>query len=104
MEIVIFAKKRTKEDGKSFYSYLSTLTRKDGSTQTVLVKFRDECGHPKPEECPMNIKVDKANANIAKSEFTREDSGEIATSYTLWVTKWEKGSSWVDTSLDEFNI
>lgn len=104
MEIAIFAKKRTGKDGKTFFSYLSTLTRKDGTKQTVSVKFRDECGHPKPETCPVNIKIDKGNANITKSEFTREDNGEVAVSYTLWVSAWELGSSWVDNSLDEFDI
>ena len=104
MELAIFAKKRTKEDGKTFYSYLTTLPRKDGTKQTVSVKFRDECGHPKPETCPVNILVDKANANITKSEFTREDTGETAISYTLWVSAWELGSAWVDNSLDEFEV
>lgn len=104
MEISIFAKKRTAGDGKTFYSYLSTLTRKDGTTQTVSVKFRDECGHPKPEECPMNIVVEKSAANIAKSTFTREDTGEVATSYTMWVSAWAKGSEYVDTSMDEFEV
>lgn len=104
MEIAIFAKKRTTKDGKPFYSFLSTLTRKDGTAQTVTVKFRDECGSPKPEKCPMNIKVEKGNMNLASSTFTREDTGEPATSYKLWVSTWEPGSPWVDTSLDEFDI
>ena len=30
MELAIFAKKRTGKDGKGFYSYLSTLTKKTG--------------------------------------------------------------------------
>lgn len=104
MEIAIYAKKRTTKDGKLFYSYLSNLTRKDGTTQTVAVKFRDECGSPKPEECPMNIEVEKEHMNLATSVFTREDTGEPATSYKLWVSAWKPGSPWVDTSLDDFDI
>lgn len=102
MEITIFAKKRNTSDGKTFYSYLSALTRKDGTRQTVAVKFRDEAGNPKPENCPMNIKFGKESANMTTYEFTREDTGEIGTSYTLWVSKWEQGVPYVDHSLDDY--
>ena len=102
MEITIYAKKRTTTDGKSFFSYLSTLTRKDGTKQTVSVKFRDDCGSPKPEKCPMNIKFDKCDANMVTREFVREDNGEVGISYTLWVSKWEQDSPFVDHSLDDF--
>lgn len=102
MEITIYAKKRNTADGKTFYTYLSTLTRKDGTKQTVSVKFRDEAGKPKPELCPMNIKFDRVMANMATKEFTREDTGEIAVSYTLWVSAWELGAPFDDHSLDEF--
>lgn len=102
MEITVFAKKRTTSDGKPFYGYLSTLTRKDGRKQTVSVKFRDECGNPKPEKCPMNIKFSKTAANLSIREFVREDSGEVGESYTLWVSAWEQGTPYVDTSLDDF--
>lgn len=102
MEITIYAKRRTSNEGKTFYSYLSTLTRKDGTTQTVSVKFRDEAGNPKPENCPMNIKFDRGAANLATREFVREDTGEIGLSYTLWVSCWEQGTPFVDHSLDDF--
>ena len=102
MEITIYAKKRTTAEGKTFYSYLSTLTRKDGGKQTVSVKFRDDAGNPKPEHCPMNIKFEKGWANMSTSEFTREDTGEIGTSFTLWVSRWEQGTPFVDHSLDDY--
>lgn len=102
MEITIYAKKRTTTEGKTFYSYLSTLTRKDGTKQTVSVKFRDGAGNPKPENCPMNIKFDKGAANITSRVFTRKDNGEIGFSYTLWVFRWEQGAPFVDHSLDDF--
>lgn len=101
MEITIYAKKRTTSEGKSFYSYLSTLTRKDGTKQTVSVKFHDECGNPKPENCPMNIKFDKVKGNLSTKEFAR-DTGEVGKSYTLWVSAWEPGTPFVDHSLDDF--
>lgn len=104
MEIAIFAKRMTRKDGTPFFKYLSTLHRKDGTTQTVGVRFRDDCGHPKPENCPINIKVDKNDANMVRKDFVREDTGEVATSFTLWVSKWVEGSPYVDTSLDEYDV
>ena len=102
MNLAIFAKKRTTKEGKTFYSYLSTMTKKDGSDLTVTVKFRDECGSPKPENCPVNIIVDKEHANLSSRDFVREDTGETVKSYTLWVSAWEMGAPFVDHSLDDF--
>lgn len=101
MKITIFAKKRTTEQGKTFYNYLSTLTRKDGTTQTVQVKFRDEAGQPKPEKCPMNITFDKAAANIAAEEYDTQN-GERKISYKLWISEWKEGDKYIDHSLDDF--
>ena len=102
MEITIYAKKRKNSEGNSFFSYLTMLTRKDGTKQTVSVKFREKCGNPKPEQCPMNVKFDKGDANMSTSEFIREDTGEVGTSYTLWVSAWEPGAPFVDHSFDDF--
>lgn len=102
MEITIYAKKRTTKEGKSFYSYLSNLTRKDGTKLTVSVRFRDECGNPKPENCPMSIKFDKRDANLSTRKFVRFETGEVGTSNTLWVSSWEPGTPFVDHSLDDF--
>lgn len=104
MELTIFAKKRTTEEGKSFYSYLTTLIKKDGSTQTVSVRFREECGQPKGDKCPCNVIIEKADANISRKEFVREDTGEVAESLTLWVKAWTPGSEYVDTSLDDYDF
>jgi hypothetical protein len=103
MQLAIFAKKRKTKDGKSFYGYLSTMTRKStGEAQTISVKFRDECGQPNAADCPCNIIVDKKDCNMSTRTFVREDTGEAATSYTLWVNKWAKGPAYVDHSLDDF--
>lgn len=104
MELTIFAKKRTTEEGKSFYSYITTLTKKGGEKQTVGVRFREECGQPKGDACPCNIIVQKGNANLSTKSFIREDTGEAAESLTLWVKAWEKGSEYVDTSLDDYEF
>lgn len=102
MEITVFAKKRKTEDGRQFYSYLAKLLKKDGSALTVSVKFRDETGNPKPEKCPMNILVSKGDMNLSEQRYEREDTGESAISYTLWVSKWTQGAEYVDHSLDDF--
>lgn len=102
MEITIYAKKKQSREGKTFFTYLSTLTRKDGTQQTVQVKFRDEAGNPRPENCPLNIRFDKASANLSSRDYERDDTGETVRSYTLWITQWEEGSKFVDHSLDEF--
>lgn len=100
MEITIYAKKRHSSEGKTFYNYLSTLTRKDGSKQAVTVKFRDDCGNPKPENCPMNIRFERCDANLSSRAFVRD--GDSGISYTLWVSKWEQTGEFIDHSLDEF--
>lgn len=102
MKITVYAKKRTTEEGKTFYSYLSTLTRKDGTPQVVTVKFRDECGSPRADKCPMNIDVPKSCANLSQKRYERKD-GTVGTSYTLWVSAWDEGEAYVDHSLDEFD-
>lgn len=105
MKLTVYAKRRTSHEGKVFYNYLSKLTKKDGSKISVAVKFRDECGQPKPELCPCNIVVEKKDANLSEREYTTTTSDGIeikGIGYTLWITKWKEGEKYVDTSLDEF--
>lgn len=106
MEISLFAKKRTTKEGKTFYQYLTTLTKKDGTTQTVRVAFRDIEGNamPKPESCPRNIRFDKEHGNLATTRYTDNETGEIKERKTLWITAWEDGAPYVDTSLDEYDM
>ncbi len=105
MKVTIFAKKRTMEkDGKVkiFYNFLTTMRRKDGEDITATVKFRDECGEPKPETCPINIEFDKKNANLAPRKYVNEE-GEEKTAWTLWLSAWKNSDDvYVDHSLDDF--
>ena len=98
----IFAKKRTTKEGKTFYSFLTTMKKKDGSEEIAQVKFRDKCGSPDPEKCPINIVFDKANANMSRREYVREDTGEIVDQLTMWVSAWEEGEPYIDTSMDDY--
>ena len=104
MEITIYSKKRQTRDGKkTFYNYFSTLRRKsDGSELRVSVKFREDCGSPKGEECPQNIIIEKGNANLSKKELMREDTGEMYEVHTLWINAWRPGAPFEDHSLDDF--
>lgn len=102
MELTIFAKRRTTNEGKTFYTFLSKLKRKDGTEQIASIRFRDEAGSPKPENCPMNISVDKKDANLTTSNYVNEVTGEVSNYYTLWVSKWKEGATYVDHSLDDF--
>ena len=111
MEITIFAKPYTSNDGKQFHRFIGTLHQKStGEEVRVQVKFRRSCGSPRGEDCPMNIKFDRKDINLATEPYdkteTDPDTGEITImhreSRTLWVSRWEKGSPYVDHSMDDF--
>ena len=102
MKITVFAKKKQTAEGKKFYTYLTTLRKKDGSELVAQVRFTEEAGSPDPKNCPMNIEFSKAAGNISKREYAREDTGEIMTAHTLWIKAWKEGEPYVDTSLDDF--
>lgn len=102
-EITIFAKKRQTRDGKkSFYSYLTTLTKKDGSPCTCAVKFAQPAENPDPLECPINILIEKKDVNMVVEPYTNEKTGEVKDSYRLWVKAYTMGSKYVDHSMDDF--
>lgn len=103
MKITVFAKKKTTREGKPFTAYVARLKRKDGSELSASIKFREECGAPNMAECPLNIIVPKESANLSDRVYIREDTGEEAISYTLWVSAWERDPEmYVDHSLDDF--
>ena len=102
VQLTIFAKKRNTKEGREFTSYLTRLTRKDGTSQTMSVKFKDGEG-PGLDACPMNIEVEREDINVSKKDYLNDD-GETLVSYTLWVKAWSEGSPWIDASLDEFEF
>ena len=103
MQITIYAKKRQTNEGKTFYNYLSTLTDRNGNDIPCQVKFREGAGNPRPEQCPMNIAFDKADANLTTREYTDATTAEIRKAHVLWVSKWNPGEEYVDHSLDDFD-
>lgn len=100
MEITLFAKKVQSNDGKTFYKFLSTLNKKDGETVSVQVKFREPAKLPAVNECPMNIKFNKTDANYVVKSIDR--NGEKIQSRVLWVSSWTPGKPYIDNSMDEF--
>ena len=110
MKLTIFAKKLVTKEGKTYYRYISTLKRmaENGEVEEIStqVKFKEECGAPKGESCPMNIILDKKDANFrSKIEtYVDKETGEEKDylKKTLWISKWEEGEPYVDTSMDEF--
>ena len=102
MKATVFAKKGFTKDAKTFYRFISRLQKKDGTEITATVKFREDCGAPKPEECPLNIEFTKEDANLAKKNVTTEDGRELDV-YTLWLSGWSRSAEkYEDHSLDDF--
>lgn len=107
MKVTIFAQKKETKEGKKFTTYLGKINKKDGSTDTIEVKFREECGAPDAKKCPMIIEVDKnsgSNVSEKKVKYTDEVGEEKeATRRSLWVAAWsESDEKYVDHSLDEY--
>lgn len=103
MELTVFAKKRQSKDGRQFYTYITTLVKKDGEVLTTAVKFRESAGQPDPKECPMIIEAEKKNCNFSQKFLQNEETGQMITSNTLWVSEWTKSAKeYVDTSMDDF--
>lgn len=103
MNVTIFAKKRTNNEGKTFYNYLARMCQKStGEIVTVQVKFREECGKPKADECPMIIEIPKTAANMSTREF-KDEFGDAKTARTMWVSQWKKSEAeFVDRSMDDY--
>ncbi len=103
MFLTIFAKKRTSNENKSFYTYLTQLKKKESDESvTVQVKFPDDI-KPNPLECPMNIEVEKKDANLQEKKVNT-DNGEIV-SRTLWVKEYNVSENpYEDSSLDDYDI
>lgn len=106
MKVTIFAQKKKTKEGREFYTYLASLNKKDGTTEKVEAKFREECGAPDPKNCPIIIEVDKSDANISEKKETYTDEvGEEkeVTRRRLWISKYsESAEKFVDSSLDDY--
>lgn len=101
MKITVFAKERTGKDNNKFLTYLSKLIKKSGEEVTVQLKFSEECGRIKKENCPCIIEVDTSDCSYSERKVIKDDR-EI-TNRVLWINKYTKTDEvFVDTSADVF--
>lgn len=102
MKLAVFAKKKQTKDGRPFTAYVGKLNKKDGSDLYVEIKFREECGAPKPEMLPAYVEFDKAEGNLSSRTYTDKEGNE-GVSYRLWLSGWRwSDEKYEDHSLDEF--
>lgn len=100
MNITVYAKTKKTAEGRTFRIYLSRVHRKStGEEIPVRVNFKE--GVPVPTVFPVNLVVDKKDANLATKHY-RDDEGVERTSQTLWIEKYEMGEPFEDHSLDDF--
>lgn len=99
MIVTVFSKTKQTKEGKKFTAYIGRLVKKDGTEMTAGVHFKDIDA---PKTCPCCINVEKKNANMQHRDYVREDTGEMSTTYDLWITAWAPGPEYVDHSLDDF--
>lgn len=105
MMITIFSKKRTTKDGKkTFYTFITKLPKKDGTSDVVTVKFPED-NAPDTDACPVNIEIPTGKANLSSKTITDDETGKSFDSKTLWVKDWTLSDvPYVDTSLDDYDI
>ena len=104
MKTIVFAKKVKTNDVKSFFTFVTSLEKKDGSKQYMNVMYSGDDKNKKfdSEDCPLVIEFDKANANISTTTYTSKD-GEERKRYTLWLKDYTVSEEkYVDHSLDDF--
>lgn len=101
MKITVFAKERKGKDNNSFLSYLSKLTKNTGEEVTVQLKFSEECGRIKKENCPCIIEVDTSDCSYSERKVVKDDREII--NRVLWINKYNKTDEvFVDTSANVF--
>lgn len=101
MKITVFAKERKGKDNNSFLSYLSKLTKNTGEEVTVQLKFSEECGRIKKENCPCIIEVDTSDCSYSERKVIKDDREII--NRVLWINKYTKtDETFVDTSASCF--
>lgn len=88
MKITVFAKERTGKDNNKFLTYLSKLTKTTGDEVTVQLKFSEECGRIKKENCPCIIEVETSDCSYSERKVVKDDREII--NRVLWINKYTK--------------
>lgn len=101
MKITVFKKVRSSKDGRKFDSYITRLSKKDGSDVSMSVKFSESC--KPPVDFPIILEVEKKDANLSKRRYTDMSTGDVKEGLTLWLKKYNVSrETYVDHSLDEY--
>lgn len=108
MQLTVFAKTKHTKEGKPFNTYFSKLKKKDGSEIIAELKFREDCGVPK--DFPVNIIVEKSNANFSEKDVTvvsKDEAGNeeerVVTQRRIWINSWDYSEEeYIDHSMDDF--
>lgn len=103
MTITVFAKAHTTKEGRNFNTYVTRLTKTDGTTLGMSLKFGKDCAIPK--KFPCNIDVEKKDCNFSERSrryVTSEGEEKEVTERTLWVKAWSNETEYIDTSMDDF--
>lgn len=104
MKTTVFAKKVKTNDGKSFFTFVTSLPKKDGTSQYMKVMYsgKDKNKSFDSDSCPVVIEFDRKNANISTTIYTTKE-GDKRNCYTLWIQDYKvSDEKFVDHSLDDF--
>lgn len=104
MKTTVFAKKIKTKDGKTFFNFVTTLEKKDGTKQYMKVMYsgKDKNKAFESDMCPLVIEFNRDDANIS-TETYKSNEGEEKKRYTLWLKDYkESDEKFIDHSLDDF--
>lgn len=104
MKATVFAKKVKTHDGKSFFTFVTSLPKKDGTSQYMKVMYsgNDKNKRFDSDSCPVVIEFEKKDANISATAYTTKE-GVKEKIYTLWIQDYKvSDEKFVDHSLDDF--
>lgn len=104
MRVNVFPKKITAKNGNKFTKYVTTLTKKDGSTVYAEVKFSDESLN-QVDKFPVTLTINQGDGNFTSKTIHGKDKDGNPKDYirnTLWVSHISAVEEYIDTSLDDF--
>ena len=105
MKITVFSRKAKTNDGRAFNVFVSSLTKNDGTSQYVTVRYsgKDKNKEFDSARCPYIIEFNKEDANLSSKSFEDKKTGEKRKNCTLWIKDYKESDEvYVDHSLDDF--
>lgn len=105
MKITLFSRRAKTSDGRVFCVFVSSLTKNDGTSQYVTVRYsgKDKNKEFDSAKCPYIIEFDKEDGNLSSKSFEDKKTGEKRKNFTLWIKDYKESDEvYVDHSLDDF--